>query len=56
MNRLLINVPSCPKSSGDAHVSWVTQTANSFRDAALISEEDKGAITSATARSSCGHR
>jgi hypothetical protein len=34
----------------------VTQTANGFRDAGLISEEEKDAITSAAGESTCGHK
>jgi len=47
---------SAPWKNHGKYVSCVTKTANSFRDANLISEEEKGQITSAAAESSCGHK
>ena len=43
------------KNHGRSTVSCVAKTSNSFRDAGLISEQDKGEITSAAAQSSCGY-
>ncbi|MGB8221576.1 MAG: thrombospondin type 3 repeat-containing protein, partial [Polyangiales bacterium] len=45
-----------PWNNHGKYVSCVAKTANSFRDAGLISEEQKGDITSAAAQSSCGHK
>lgn len=50
-----------PRGSSEAwknhgkYVSCVAKTSSSFREADLISEEDKGQITSDAAESSCGH-
>ena len=45
-----------PWKNHGKYVSCVAKTANSFRDALLISEEQKDEITSAAAESSCGHK
>ncbi|KPJ96152.1 MAG: hypothetical protein AMS18_01545 [Gemmatimonas sp. SG8_17] len=45
-----------PWNNHGKYVSCVAKTAASFRDADLISEEEKGEITSAAAESSCGHK
>ena len=45
-----------PWKNHGKYVSCVSKTANSFRDAGLISEEDKGLLTSEAAESECGHK
>jgi len=45
-----------PWKNHGKYVSCVAKTANSFRDAGLISEQDKSDITSAAAGSICGHK
>jgi hypothetical protein len=44
-----------PWTNHGKYVSCVTQAANGFRDQGLISEEEKGQITSEAADSDCGH-